>query len=53
MGKPVRFKICVNTAKKEERLGLQSLLNFEWELAIGGQSISKAGLTASWHSIVP
>lgn len=28
--------------KKSERLGLQSLLNFKWELTIGGQQISKA-----------
>lgn len=28
--------------KKEGRLGLQSLLNFQWQLAIGGQTISKA-----------
>lgn len=27
--------------KKSERLGLQSLLNFKWELTIGGQRISK------------
>ncbi|MBD2295679.1 DEAD/DEAH box helicase [Anabaena sphaerica FACHB-251] len=28
--------------KKQGRLGLQSLLNFQWQLAIGGQTISKA-----------
>ncbi|QYX30856.1 DEAD/DEAH box helicase [Sphaerospermopsis torques-reginae] len=28
--------------KKEGRLSLQSLLNFQWQLAIGGQTISKA-----------
>ena len=28
--------------EKQGRLGLQSLLNFEWQLAIGGQTISKA-----------
>lgn len=28
--------------KKQERLGLHSLLNLEWQLAIGGQTISKA-----------
>ncbi len=28
--------------KKNDRLGLQSLLNFQWELSIGGQKISKA-----------
>jgi len=27
---------------KQERLGLHSLLNLEWQLAIGGQTISKA-----------
>ncbi|NJK53887.1 MAG: ATP-dependent helicase, partial [Leptolyngbyaceae cyanobacterium SU_3_3] len=28
--------------RKKIRLGLQSLLNFEWELSIGGHSLSKA-----------
>ncbi|MBD1940598.1 DEAD/DEAH box helicase [Microcoleus sp. FACHB-68] len=28
--------------KKTERLGLQSLLSFKWELTIGGQNLSKA-----------
>ena len=28
--------------QKKEKLGLQSLLNFQWELAIGGQTLSKA-----------
>lgn len=28
--------------KKTERIGLQSLLNFKWELTIGGQRITKA-----------
>ncbi len=28
--------------RKQERLGLHSLLNLEWQLAIGGQTISKA-----------
>jgi SNF2 family DNA or RNA helicase len=28
--------------KQGQRLGLQSLLNFRWELSIGGQSLSKA-----------
>ncbi|MBE9235243.1 DEAD/DEAH box helicase [Anabaena aphanizomenioides LEGE 00250] len=28
--------------QKSGRLGLQSLLNFQWQLAIGGQTISKA-----------
>lgn len=27
--------------KKQDKLGLQSLLNFQWELSIGGQKISK------------
>ncbi len=36
------LKISATTPRqKKERLGLQSLLNFQWELAIGGQSISK------------
>ncbi|MBF2026702.1 MAG: DEAD/DEAH box helicase [Oscillatoriales cyanobacterium C42_A2020_001] len=37
------LKIQAETAKldKGKRLGLQSLLNFRWELTIGGQSISK------------
>ncbi|MGI2906759.1 DEAD/DEAH box helicase [Tolypothrix sp. VBCCA 56010] len=37
------LKITAQTEnKKQGRLGLQSLLNFEWQLAIGGQTISKA-----------
>ncbi len=28
--------------KKAERLGLKSLLNFQWELSIGGQKLTKA-----------
>ncbi|MEL6332873.1 MAG: DEAD/DEAH box helicase, partial [Cyanobacteria bacterium J06626_26] len=28
-------------SRKQQRLGLQSLLNFEWELSIGGQSVSQ------------
>ncbi|MBW4555656.1 MAG: DEAD/DEAH box helicase [Trichormus sp. ATA11-4-KO1] len=36
------LKISAETQKtKQERLGLQSLLNFQWQLAIGGQTISK------------
>lgn len=27
--------------RKQQRLGLQSLLNFEWELSIGGQNVSQ------------
>jgi len=30
------------TLSKSQRLGLQSLLSFKWELSIGGQNISKA-----------
>ncbi|BCL34771.1 DEAD/DEAH box helicase [Nostoc sp. MS1] len=37
------LKISAETPnKKQGRLGLQSLLNFQWQLAIGGQTISKA-----------
>ncbi|KYC36565.1 helicase [Scytonema hofmannii PCC 7110] len=37
------LKVTAQTPKKtKERLGLQSLLNFKWELAIGGQTLSKA-----------
>ncbi|MBD2778342.1 DEAD/DEAH box helicase [Iningainema tapete] len=37
------LKVTAQTPKKQKgRLGLQSLLNFQWELAIGGQTISKA-----------
>ncbi len=36
------LKVSATTPrKKNERLGLQSLLNFKWELAIGGQTLSK------------
>jgi SNF2 family DNA or RNA helicase len=37
------LKIQAQTAKpkKGQRLGLQSLLNFRWELTIGGQTLSK------------
>ncbi len=36
------LKVSAETPnKKTERLGLQSLLNFKWELAIGGQTLSK------------
>ncbi|MBW4677624.1 MAG: DEAD/DEAH box helicase [Desmonostoc geniculatum HA4340-LM1] len=36
------LKITAETPKtKQGRLGLQSLLNFQWQLAIGGQIISK------------
>jgi hypothetical protein len=47
MGEPLRFKISANTPRqKQDRLGLQSLLNFKWELAIGGQSILSRSLIA-------
>ncbi|MHC5816351.1 MAG: DEAD/DEAH box helicase [Nostoc sp.] len=37
------LKITAEIPKtKQGRLGLQSLLNFQWQLAIGGQTISKA-----------
>ena len=37
------LKISAETPQqKSGRLGLQSLLNFQWNLAIGGQTISKA-----------
>ena len=36
------LKVSATTPKQKERLGLQSLLNFKWELAIGGQTLSKA-----------
>ncbi|MEA5551508.1 DEAD/DEAH box helicase [Anabaena cylindrica UHCC 0172] len=37
------LKINAETSKqKQGRLGLQSLLNFQWQLAIGGQTISKS-----------
>ncbi|MEH2407653.1 SNF2-related protein [Nostoc sp.] len=37
------LKITAETPKtRQGRLGLQSLLNFQWQLAIGGQTISKA-----------
>jgi SNF2 family DNA or RNA helicase len=36
------LKITAQTPdRKQVRLGLQSLLNFEWQLAIGGQTISQ------------
>lgn len=38
------LKIIASTPKssKKQRLGLQSLLNFKWQLSIGGHSLSKA-----------
>ncbi|EKV02383.1 DNA/RNA helicase, superfamily II, SNF2 family [Leptolyngbya sp. PCC 7375] len=29
-------------SRKQQRLGLQSLLNFEWQLSIGGQNVSQS-----------
>lgn len=37
----LRIQAQTGKAKKAERLGLQSLLNFRWELTIGGQSLTK------------
>ena len=43
------LKITAETPKtKQGRLGLQSLLNFQWQLAIGGQTISKAEFDKLW-----
>jgi SNF2 family DNA or RNA helicase/intein/homing endonuclease len=36
------LKITAQTIQQQGRLNLKSLLNFEWQLAIGGQTISKA-----------
>ena len=36
------LKITAQTPDKQERLGLQSLLNFRWDLEIGGQTITQA-----------
>lgn len=38
----LRVRAEAPTPIKNKRLGLQSLLNFKWELSIGGQSLSKA-----------
>ena len=32
---------AITPPRKQQRLGLQSLLNFEWQLSIGGQSVSQ------------
>lgn len=37
----LRIKASTPTKQKKGKLGLQSLLNFEWELSIGGQSLTK------------
>ncbi|NDJ16478.1 DEAD/DEAH box helicase [Myxacorys almedinensis] len=38
----LKIRASTPTKRKTDRLGLQSLLNFEWELSIGGHSLSKA-----------
>jgi SNF2 family DNA or RNA helicase len=38
----LRVQAETPTLKKNQRLGLQTLLNFKWELTIGGQRLSKA-----------
>lgn len=37
----LRIKASTPTKPKKGKLGLQGLLNFEWELTIGGQSLTK------------
>ncbi|MCU0548720.1 MAG: DEAD/DEAH box helicase [Leptolyngbya sp. Prado105] len=37
----LRIKASTPTKQKKGKLGLQGLLNFEWELSIGGQSLTK------------
>ena len=37
----LRIQAQTGKAKQGDRLGLQSLLNFRWELSIGGQTLSK------------
>lgn len=37
----LRIKASTPTKQKKGKLGLQSLLNFEWELSIGGLSLTK------------
>jgi len=36
------LQISATAPPKTQRLGLQSLLNFKWDLSVGGQTISKA-----------
>jgi SNF2 family DNA or RNA helicase len=36
------LRVQAETPKGKQRLGLQSLLNFKWELTIGGQRLTKA-----------
>lgn len=38
----LRIQAQTGKLKKGQRLGLQSLLNFRWDLTIGGQSLTKA-----------
>jgi SNF2 family DNA or RNA helicase len=38
----LQIRASTSLKQQKERLGLQSLLNFEWELAIGGHGLSKA-----------
>ena len=38
----LKIRASTPTKQKKGQLGLQSLLNFQWELAIGGHSIPKA-----------
>ena len=37
----LQIRASTSLKQQRDRLGLQSLLNFEWELAIGGHSLSK------------
>ncbi len=37
----LKIRASTPTRQKKQRLGLQSLLNFEWELSIGGQTLTK------------
>ncbi|WP_449418899.1 DEAD/DEAH box helicase [Phormidium nigroviride] len=43
LGLSIQAETAISPLKKEDnRIGLQSLLNFKWKLTIGGQQISKA-----------
>ena len=35
------LQVSATAPPKQQRLGLQSLLNFKWELSVGGQTLSK------------
>jgi SNF2 family DNA or RNA helicase len=37
----LKIQAQTGTLKKGDKIGLQNLLNFRWELSIGGQSVSK------------